>query len=568
MPHETSLIATIVIGIGMAFVLGALANRLRISPLVGYLLAGVVLGPFTPGFVADQKLASQLAEIGIILLMFGVGLHFSVKDLFAVRTTVVPGALAQIAVSTSLGMGLAWAIGWPTASGVVFGLALSVASTAVLMRALQERRLIETERGHIAVGWLVVQDLLMVITLVLLPPVSNVLRATSKSAAAFDLLGLGTTLGITLGKVAVFVVLMLVVGQRTIPAILHYVAHTGSRELFRLAVLSLALGIAFAAAELFGVSFALGAFVAGMTLSESTLSQVAAEETLPLRDAFAVLFFVSVGMLFNPSALVEEPWPIAGGLAIVLIGNPCIAFIAIRCLGHATPPALLLAVGLAQIGEFSFILADLGVSLGLLSAAARDLILATSILSIFANPILFTALAHWRPRSHDREASSGDVPATVAEEPIPITHLVDHVVLIGYGRVGRLVVEDLVGQGWPLLVIEDSAEAVEKLHSKAVEVIVGNAADGRVLTAANPAGARLLLVAIPNAFEAGQIVEQARAANPMLDIVARAHFDAEVDHLLQHGASSVIMGEREIARSMIDHVAARHGSTDRTADRV
>jgi len=558
MPHESSLIATIVIGIGMAFVLGALANRLRTSPLVGYVLAGVALGPFTPGFVADQRLAPQLAEIGVILLMFGVGLHFSVKDLFAVRMTVVPGAVAQVAASTLLGMGLAWLVGWPAPAGIVLGLALSVASTVVLMRALQERRLVETARGHIAVGWLVVQDLLMVVALVLLPPVSGVLRADS-AGAAFDVQGLATTLAITFGKVAAFVVLMLVVGRRVIPAILHYVAHTGSRELFRLAVLSLALGVAFAAAELFGVSFALGAFVAGMTLSESALSQVAADETLPLRDAFAVLFFVSVGMLFNPAVLIEESWPVTGALGIVLIGNPCIAFLAVRCLGQPKAAALLLGVGLAQIGEFSFILADLGISLDLLPAAARDLILATSILSIFANPILFAALARWRPQSRSSGAPKGEVAPVIAEEPLPVTHLTDHVVLVGYGRVGRLVAEDLLRRGWPLVVIEDAADLVEKLRGEPVEVIVGNAANSRVLAAANLPRARLLLVAIPNAFEAGQIVEQARAANRMLDIVARAHFDAEVDHLLQHGASSVIMGEREIARSMLDHATARHG---------
>jgi CPA2 family monovalent cation:H+ antiporter-2 len=558
MPHEASLVGTIVVGIGLAFLLGALANRMRVSPLIGYLLAGVGVGPFTPGFVANQELAQQLAEIGVILLMFGVGLHFSVKDLLAVRWTVVPGAVAQVTTSALLGFGLARFFGWPSGAGLVFGFALSVASTAVLMRLLQERRLVETERGHVAVGWLVVQDLLMVVVLVLLPAVSGAARPNA-AGAGLDLRALAPTLGITLGKVAAFVGLMLLVGRRTIPAILHYVAHTGSRELFRLAVLSLALGVAFAAAELFGVSFALGAFVAGMTLSESALSQVAAEETLPLRDAFAVLFFVSVGMLFNPAVLVNQPWPVAGALLVVVIGNPCIAFLAVRALGHAPATALVLAFGLAQIGEFSFILADLGLGLGLLSPGARDVVLATSIVSILVNPLLFAGLARWRPRGHGREAEGAEAAPPVAEEPLPVTHLADHAVLIGYGRVGRLVADGLIRRGWPLLVIEDAADSVEQLRGASVEVINGNAADSRVLAAANLARARLLLVAIPNGFEAGQIVEQARAANPGLDIIARAHFDAEVDHLLQHGANSVIMGEREIARSMLAHAAANHG---------
>lgn len=562
MPHESALITNVVIGIALAFALGTLANRLRTSPLVGYLLAGVVVGPFTPGFVADQSLAPQLAEVGVILLMFGVGLHFSVKDLLAVRATVLPGAAAQVAASTLLGGGLAWLLGWRIGPGLVLGLSLSVASTVVLMRALQERRLVETERGHVVVGWLVMQDLLMVVALVLLPPFAALLRA-GPAPAAFDLHGLAWTLGLTLGKVVAFIALMLVVGRRAIPAILHYVAHTGSRELFRLAILSLALGVAFVAAQLFGVSFALGAFVAGMTLSESTLSQVAAEETLPLRDAFAVLFFVSVGMLFNPAVLIKEPWPVLGGLAVVLIGNPCIAFVAARCLGRTTGPALLLAVGLAQIGEFSFILAGLGIELGVLSEAARDIILATSMLSICANPILFAALGRWRPRTHDTGAAPAAAEPPPAEEPLPVTRLAGHVVLVGYGRVGRLVVDGLIGRGRPLLVIEDSADAAESLHGRPIEVIVGNAADQRILDAANLAQAALLLVAIPNAFEAGQIVEQARAANRALDIVARAHFDAEVDHLNAHGASRVIMGEREIARSMLEYAAMQPAPASR-----
>jgi CPA2 family monovalent cation:H+ antiporter-2 len=557
MHHTPSLIATIVAGIGLAFIFGTIANRLRVSPLVGYLLAGVVVGPFTPGFVADQVLAPQLAEIGVILLMFGVGLHFSLKDLLAIRAIVIPGAIVQVTASAALGWTLAWFLGASPVGAVAFGVALSVASTVVLMRALQERHLVETDRGHIVVGWLVVQDLLMVIALVLLPPIAAAFGQGGTAAGAVDYGSLAASLGITLAKVALFVVLMLIVGRRAIPMLLHYIAHTGSRELFRLAVLSVALGVALTASELFGVSFALGAFFAGMTLSESELSQVAAEESLPLRDAFAVLFFVSVGMLFDPTILVQDPLPIGGVLLLVLVGNPLLAFLLARLFGARFDAALLLAAGLAQIGEFSFILADLGIGLGVLSEHARHLILAGSILSILVNPLLFAFPGWLLPRLRRRRAPAAAPAVSPSEAPLVPTRLKDHAILIGYGRVGRLVGQGLAESGWPFLVIEDAEDAFEQAKAAPVEAIHGNAADDRILKAANLDDARMLLVAIPNAFEAGQIVEQARAANPRIEIVARAHFDAEVDHLLQHGADIVIMGEREIARSMLERAAAQ-----------
>ncbi len=558
MAHESSsLIAIVVVGLVLAFIFGTLANRLRISPLVGYLLAGVAVGPFTPGFVADQALASQLAEIGVILLMFGVGLHFSFHDLLSVRRIVFPGAAVQILVSALLGLGVARLLGWPMGVGIVFGLCLSVASTVVLMRTMQERRLVDSERGHIAIGWLVFQDLLMVIVLVLLPPLSGLLKGDAGlSAGDVDSSRLLFALAVTLAKVVAFIVLMLVVGKRVIPAILHYIAHTGSRELFRLAVLAVALGVAFLAAEFFGVSFALGAFFAGMVLSESELSQRAAEELLPLRDAFAVLFFVSVGMLFDPAVVLREPLPLVGTLLVVLLGGAGTAFLMIRAFGYPLGTALLVGAGLAQIGEFSFILAGLGIELGILPTRARDLVLATSILSILANPVLFAALDWLKPWIDRRE---GKLPAAEAaeesarEELRPTTQS-GHAVLIGYGRVGSLVGESLQQQGWPLLVIEDAEAAVKRLRASEIEVIRGNAAQDRVLDAANLAQARILLVAIPNAFEASEIVKHARAVNPGLEIVARAHFDAEVDHLMAHGANIVIMGEREIARTMLEHV--------------
>ncbi|RVA43684.1 sodium:proton antiporter, partial [Mesorhizobium sp. M7A.F.Ca.US.001.01.1.1] len=411
MPHDTPLIATIVAGLGLAFVFGALANRFRIPPLVGYLIAGVLVGPNTPGFVADAGLANELAEIGVILLMFGVGLHFSLKDLLSVRAIAVPGAIVQIGFATALGAGLAWMLGWSMGAGLVFGLALSVASTVVLLRALQERRMIETERGRIAVGWLIVEDLAMVLALVLLPALAGVLGGQEQADAhASGLLslparyGIWGVVGITLAKVTAFVMVMLVVGRRVIPWILHYVAHTGSRELFRLAVLAIALGVAFGAAKLFGVSLALGAFFAGMIMSESELSHRAAEESLPLRDAFSVLFFVSVGMLFDPFSLISNGWPILATLAIIVIGKSLAAFAIVVAFGYPIATALIISASLAQIGEFSFILAELGVGLKLLPEQGRDLILAGAILSIVLNPLMFLAIDWMKPWLERRAA--------------------------------------------------------------------------------------------------------------------------------------------------------------------
>ena len=555
MPHHTPLISTIVIGLVLAFLLGALAQRVRVSPLVGYLLAGIAMGPFTPGFVGDQDMANQLAEIGVILLMFGVGLHFSIKDLLSVRAIAIPGAVVQIASATVLGIGLAWFMGWSTGAGLVFGLALSVASTVVLLRALQERRLVNTERGRIAVGWLIVEDLAMVLALVLLPALAPLLKGEASSAA---LATLAWPITITLAKVGAFVVLMLVVGRRMIPWVLHYVAHTGSRELFRLSVLAIALGVAYAAATLFGASFALGAFFAGMILAESELSQRAAQETLPLRDAFAVLFFVSVGMLFNPMIIIEQPGPVIATVLIIVFGKSIAAFAIVVLFRYPTSTALTISASLAQIGEFSFILATLGVSLALLPELGRDLILAGALLSIMLNPLFFGAL-DWlmgrAERRHGAEAAAAeaaaDARAQAARIDIAPTALTGHIVLVGHGRVGKTVSASLVAATQRLLVIESDEERIKGLTDQGVETIVGNAADPDVIGAANLGGARCLLVAIPDAFEGGQVVEQARAINQTLFIVARSHSEEETEHLTKHGASKVIMGEVEIAKAMI-----------------
>ncbi|PSH65943.1 YbaL family putative K(+) efflux transporter [Phyllobacterium sophorae] len=572
MPHETPLIATIVIGLVLAFIFGAIANRLRIPPLVGYLVAGVLAGSHTPGFVADQDLAAELAEIGVILLMFGVGLHFSLKDLLSVRAIAIPGAIVQIVAATLLGAGLAWILGWNMQAGLVFGLALSVASTVVLLRAMQERRLIETERGRIAVGWLIVEDLAMVLALVLLPAIAGAINgggtadgaihAASDPIASYFNLGIGGVITLTFGKVAAFVAVMLIVGRRVIPWTLHAIAHTGSRELFRLAVLAIALGVAFGASKLFGVSLALGAFFAGMIMSESELSHRAAEESLPLRDAFAVLFFVSVGMLFDPMTIVNDPLPLLATLAIIVIGKSLAAFFIVLAFGYPMGTALIISASLAQIGEFSFILAELGVGLGMLPEEGRDLILGGAILSILLNPLVFAGVSYLKPKLEKRLPATAepvaDPEATPVEESdveeIRPTTLTDHAVLIGYGRVGSLVGDALKEAGKPFLVIEDADKTVAKLRDDDIETIVGNAANGDILAAANLAGARQLILAIPNAFEAGQVVVKARAANPVINILARAHSDAEVQHLQDLGADAVIMGEREIARGIVAHI--------------
>ncbi|HKV00293.1 MAG TPA: YbaL family putative K(+) efflux transporter [Vineibacter sp.] len=554
MPHHTPLIETIVAGIGLAFVLGAVANRLRLSPLVGYLVAGVLVGPHTPGFVADQTLAPELAEIGVILLMFGVGLHFSLKDLMSVKAIAIPGALVQIGFATLLGMALSWAMGWGLGAGIVFGLALSVASTVVLLRALEERRILETDRGRIAVGWLIVEDLAMVLALVLLPAVSGLLGGKgADGTTAQGAPAILEALGITLAKVAGFVALMLVVGRRLVPWILHHIAHTGSRELFRLSVLAIALGVAYGASTLFGVSFALGAFFAGMVMSESDLSHQAAAEAMPLRDAFAVLFFVSVGMLFDPMIVIHDPLPMLAVLLIILVGKSIAALLIVRAFRHPMSTALTIAASLAQIGEFSFILASLGLSLGLLPKEGQDLILAGAILSILANPLIFVAVDRLGPRLERRPATVPiEAPAPpVLEDDLPMTTLTGHAVIVGHGRVGSVISEALREDGWPVLIIEERRDVVEALRERGIAVIRGNAAAPPVLAAANIGAARCLFVAIPGAFEAGQIVQQARAQRADLDILARAHSDAEVEHLHACGATATVMGEREIGLGMV-----------------
>ena len=582
MLHDTPLISTVVAVLVLAFILGAIANRLRMPPLVGYLISGVLVGPYTPGFVANGELATELSDIGVILLMFGVGLHFSLKDLLSVQAVAVPGALLRIAGGTAMGMGLAWSLGWPIGGGLVFGLALSVASTVVLLKALQDRHLVESDRGRIAIGWVIVEDVAMVLALVLIPAFAGVLGGTAQAIhdPFVDLverfsgvtLNIWGVLAVTLVKLAAFVGFMLVVGRRLIPWILHLTAHTGSRELFRLAVLAIALGVAAGAAALFGVSLALGAFFAGMILSESELSNRAAQESLPFRDAFAVLFFVAVGMLFNPMILVTHPLEVLGTLFIILVGKSVLGFLLVIALRRPAGTAITIAASLAQIGEFSFILATLGISLGLLPPEGQSYILAGAILSIILNPLLMYLAERARPGLEARAIGAGPAPITPQrvepamgagaapiaapiDERVPTT-LSGNVVLIGYGRVGTVVAEGLGREHAAFVVIEDSEKRIAAAHAAGVEVVVGNAASGKALALANIAGARALLVAIPNAFEAGQAVEQAHKLNPKLQIVARAHADEEIDYLRDLGATQVIMGEREIGLGMLGWIDA------------
>ncbi|PJK00526.1 Kef family K(+) transporter [Lysobacteraceae bacterium NML91-0213] len=548
MPHDISLISILCVGFVLAFVLGLAAQRLRMSPIVGYLLAGIIAGPFTPGFVADQELAPQVAELGVILLMFGVGLHFSLRELMSVRAIALPGAVVQIAVATAMGWGLARVLGWSHAAGLVFGLALSVASTVVLLRALEERRLLDTARGHIAVGWLIVEDLAMVLALVLLPPVAAALEGTVTGTGGR---GVWLSLLVTFGKVGAFVAVMLLVGRRVMPWVLGRVAGTGSRELFTLCVLAVAMGVAFGASEFFGVSFALGAFFAGMLLNESEFGHKAANDSLPMRDAFAVLFFVSVGMLFDPRIVVEHPLEVLATLLIIVVGKSLAAWGIVRAFGKPSSTALTISASLAQIGEFSFILAGLGLALGVLPAQGQDLILAGALLSIMCNPLLFALLDRWQAREDARAAAMAPRP----EQPPPLA-IADHAILVGFGRVGSHLAGLLRERGVPLVVVEADGERVDQARDAGFPGVRGNVAVEAVLAEARPDLAKMAIFAIPHVLEAGETIARMRQANPALSILARAHSEGEVRHLLERGADAAVLAERELAYSLSEMVMA------------
>ncbi len=578
MPHDISLLTTIAAGLALAFFFGLIATRLKAPPILGYLLAGVAAGPFTPGFVADAGLATQLAELGVILLMFGVGLHFSIADLLSVRRIAIPGALVQIAAATALGALVSHLWGWSWGTGLVFGLSLSVASTVVLLRALEDRGILDSVDGRIAVGWLIVEDLVTVLALVLLPVLAGALGAvppaieaagsapaeaghTVHAAASASL---WVTLGFTLLKVAVFGALMLVVGRRTIPWLLGWVVRTGSRELFTLGVLALALGIAVGAAALFDVSFALGAFFAGVIVSESDFSHEAATNALPLQDAFAVLFFVSVGMLFDPGIILREPLELLAVVAIVTVGKSAAAFGIVLMFRYSLHTALTISASLAQIGEFSFILAALGVSLGLMPPEAHSLVVAGALLSITLNPFVFGLIEPtWRflrKRQGVAEALERDA-GELAELPPTVDEgaLRDHVVLIGYGRVGAPIADELRRHGIAHVIIEQSRERAEELRARDLPVIYGDATRPEVLGDAHLERARLVVVAAPDAYQARAILAVAFRLNPGVEILVRTHSDGEREFLESMGASRALVGERELAVSLTREALRRFG---------
>jgi len=559
MPHSLNLVNTIAAALGLALVLGFLATRVRLPALVGYLLAGVVIGPFTPGFVADAAMASQLAEIGVMLLMFGVGLHFSLGDLLAVRKIAVPGAVVQIMVATALGMAVASGWGWNLGGALVFGISLSVASTVVLLRALETLGILETYTGRIAVGWLVVEDLAMVLVLVLLPPLAGVLGGTPAAAPSANI---WQTLGWTLLQVGGFVALMLVVGRRVFPWVLWQVARTGSRELFTLCVVAAAVGIAFGSAVLFGVSFALGAFFAGMVMRESEFSHRAAQESLPLRDAFAVLFFVSVGMLFNPSVIWERPLQVLAVVAIIIVGKSLAAAALVLAFRYPLHTALTVSASLAQIGEFSFILVGLGASLGLLPPEGASLVLAGALISIGLNPLVFRAIAplqKWLLARSDlaRRLEQRDDPLAELPTSTDERYLARQVVLVGYGRVGRRVASVLAAHDIPLVVAEQNRELVEKLRAQGMAAVFGDAVEPAVLIQAHIARAYMLVIATPDTLNVQQIIATARMLNPSIETVVRSHGEEEAHRLEKECGSTVFLGEEALAQAMAGHVLAR-----------
>jgi CPA2 family monovalent cation:H+ antiporter-2 len=559
MEHNISLITTIASAFGLALIFGFIAERIKLPALVGYLMAGIMIGPATPGFVADIGIASQLSEIGVMLLMFGVGLHFSVNDLLAVKRIAVPGAVVQMTLATVLGAVLAYSWGWTFGEGLIFGLSLSCASTVVLLKALESRGILDSMNGKIAVGWLVVEDLATVMVLVLMPPLAGVLGGTVDAANTAPL---WQTISLTILQVSVFIILMLVVGKRALPWLLWHVAKTGSRELFTLSVVAVAIGIAYGASALFNVSFALGAFFAGMVMRESEFSHRAAEESLPLRDAFAVLFFVSVGMLFEPQILLDEPLRLLAVVAIIIIGKSVAAMVLTLAFRYPLNTALTIAASLAQIGEFSFILAGLGMALGILPAAGMSLILAGAFISIALNPLVFSAikpLKIWALK-HSRLARELEARTDpFAELPMSTErkYLEGQVVLVGYGRVGRRIAEALTERGIPYVVAEQNREIVEKLRKSGIPAVSGDAADPAVLIQAHITNAALLVIATPDSMNVRKMAEIATTLQPGIEVVVRTHSEEESKLLQNDGIGTVFFGEEELAKGMTKHVLER-----------
>ena len=569
MHPETALLATLAGAFGVAFLFGFIATKLRMPPLVGYLLAGVALGPHSPGFIADVSLAGQLAEIGVILLMFGVGLHFSPGDLKRVQRIVVPGAILQMVVSFALGTGLALWWGWSNSAAIVFGLSLFVASTVVVLRVLEDRGMLDSIDGRVAVGWLIVEDLGVVFALVLLPAI---LGAVSGNGASGSSLEIAKVVAITVAKVVGFIALMGVIGRRAVPWLLTHVARTGSRELFTLAVLAVSLGVAMGAAALFGVSFALGAFVAGVVISESDLSYRAGADALPMQDAFAVIFFVSTGMLLDPEVLLQAPGKLVAVLGVILIGNALWSAALMVLLKHPFAAAVRIGAAFGQIGEFSFIMAALGVSLGVLAEEGRSLILAAALVSIVLNPLLFWAaeqairfVARY-PKLLDR-LERQKAPRMVATDMFMATPA-NHAILIGYGRVGRTIGEAFQRVGLPFVAVDQDRRTVEAMRTLGVAAVYGDATRPGILEHARPEFAKLLVVASPDLYHARHIIELVRKHNPHIDVIVRTHADTEQEFFERLGVNKALMGERELAFGMAYHALRSAGCDDDRADDV
>ncbi|MDE0573489.1 Kef family K(+) transporter [Demequina sp. B12] len=543
MLHHAPLLTTMAVGLVLAFVFGFLAQKMRLSPIVGYLAAGLLIGPYTPGFVGDTDVAYELSEIGVILLMFGVGLHFSFKDLLAVKKVAIPGAVLQMTAATALGTGVGLWLDWGLGASLLFGLALSVASTVVMLRALEDKQLLDTRAGHIAVGWLIVEDLAMVIALVVIPVLA--VDANSPGAIVGELAW-------TILRVAIFVALMLIVGKRVIPWLLARVADTGSRELFTLSVLAIGMGVAVGAAWLFEVSFALGAFFAGMIMRESDLSHRAAEDSLPLRDAFAVLFFVSVGMLVDWRIVLEAPVALLVTTLVIVVGKTVVAFGLVRIMKYSRRMSLVVAVSLAQIGEFSFILVTLGGEYEILPQDAQDLVLGGAILSIMLNPLLFAWAGRFYRDAHDPDLPGGDVEGDA--DAVQAYSGPEHVMVVGFGRVGTRVATTLWQEGVPTVVVADDENVVKALREDGQQAILGNAVRSKVLKAAGLEQATTVLVAIHDPLNAGAIVSKIKKLSPDTRVIARGHGDTDVAYLEELGADRVLVGVYEVADLMATDV--------------
>lgn len=557
MPHDVELIILLAVGFSLALVFGYIAARLRLPPLMGYLIAGVIISPNTPGIVADIHLANQLAELGVMFLMFGVGMHFSLNDLMQVRRIALPGAVLQIAVATLLGVGVSMMWGWSFGSALIFGLSLSCASTVVLLKALGDRSLLDSVNGKIAVGWLLVEDLVMVLALVLLPATAVLLGGQAIDNASDENIWL--TLGLTLLKVSGFIAFMLIVGKRLVPFIMQIVARLGSRELFTLTVVAAAVSIAFGAYKIFGVSMALGAFFAGMVVKESDFSHRAEEETLPLREIFSILFFVAVGMLFDPRILIEEPLHVLAVVGIIMVGKTIAAMALVLFFRYPLNTALTVGASLAQIGEFSFILATLGVSLQLLSLEGQNLILAGALISITLNSFVFSAIEpvqNWiRERSYlARLLERSNDPLAMLPDEVSQDYLRDQVVIVGHGEVGRRITQNLMAENIKVVIAEENREIVEDLREKGIAAVSGVATEAGVLIQAHIQHARLLVLSPMDILDIHKIVDIAKTLNPEIQVLVCAESKAEAEVIRKDNIGEVYFAKEEMAKNMSNYI--------------